>query len=56
MLGWNLPQEHQGLVHPHWRNYEAPPYFAHLLLAVLYFILMVVSAFGNGLVIWVFST
>jgi hypothetical protein len=56
MLGWNLPPEHQELLHPHWRTFDAPPYFAHLLLALVYFILMVVSLLGNGLVIWVFST
>jgi hypothetical protein len=56
MLGWNLPREHMGLLHPHWQKFEAPPFFAHLLLAVVYFALMMVSALGNGLVIYVFST
>uniref|UniRef100_A0A336LM83 CSON004889 protein n=1 Tax=Culicoides sonorensis TaxID=179676 RepID=A0A336LM83_CULSO len=56
LLGWNLPAEEQDLVHPHWRQFEAPPYFAHLLLALLYFILMICSTVGNGLVLWIFST
>lgn len=56
LLGWNLPMEEQELVHAHWRQFEAPPYFAHLLLALLYFILMVCSTTGNGLVLWIFGS
>ncbi|XP_063698456.1 opsin-3-like [Culicoides brevitarsis] len=56
LLGWNLPVEEQELVHAHWRQFEAPPYYAHLLLALLYFILMVCSTTGNGLVLWIFSS
>uniref|UniRef100_A0A336LIH5 CSON004890 protein n=1 Tax=Culicoides sonorensis TaxID=179676 RepID=A0A336LIH5_CULSO len=56
LLGWNLPPEEQHLVHPHWKGYQAPPFYMHLLLALIYFILMVTSTIGNGLVIWIFST
>lgn len=56
MLGWNLPIDELDLVHPHWRQFEAPPYFMHLLLALFYFILMVVSMIGNGMVLWIFTT
>ncbi|CAD7086067.1 unnamed protein product [Hermetia illucens] len=56
VLGWNLPSEHLHLVHPHWRGYPAPPFFYHLLLVLIYFALMVTSAFGNGIVIYIFTT
>lgn len=56
VLGWNLPAEEQDLVHPHWRQFESPPYFMHLLLALIYFSLMIVSTSGNGLVLWIFGS
>lgn len=56
MLGWNLPPEEQALVHEHWRVFPAPPYHMHLLLAMIYFVLMIVSCIGNGIVVWIFST
>lgn len=55
-LGWNLPPEDLHMVHPHWQQYESPPFYYHLLLAIVYFALMVVSLLGNGIVIWLFST
>lgn len=55
-LGYNLPLEEMFLVHPHWLEYQAPPYFLHILLAMIYIILMVTSITGNGIVIWIFST
>ncbi|XP_058819991.1 opsin-3-like [Topomyia yanbarensis] len=56
MLGWNLPPEHQHLVHEHWKVYPAPPYHMHLLLGMIYFVLMNMSLVGNGIVVWIFST
>lgn len=56
LLGWNLPVEEQHLVHEHWRNFPAPPYYMHLMLAMIYFILMNTSIIGNGIVVWIFST
>lgn len=56
LLGWNLSPAEIDLVHPYWSQFEAPPYFAHLLLALIYFILMICSFTGNGLVLWIFST
>lgn len=56
LLGWNLEKEELGLLHPHWQSFQAPPFYYHLLLAILYFFLMVASAVGNGIVIWIFST
>lgn len=56
MLGWNLPPEQQHLVHAHWKDFPAPPYYMHLLLAMIYFFLMNVSLIGNGIVVWIFTT
>lgn len=56
MLGWNLPDDAMFLVHEHWRGYPAPPFYAHLLLGLIYFSLMVMSCVGNGIVVWIFST
>ncbi|XP_077297014.1 opsin-3-like [Arctopsyche grandis] len=56
ILGWNFPPEHQELVHPHWRNYEAPSKYWHFGLALIYLMLMTMSMTGNGIVIWIFST
>lgn len=56
MLGWNLEEDELGLLHPHWQAYEAPPFYYHLLLGIIYFFLMCTSALGNGIVIWIFTT
>jgi len=56
LLGWNLDQEDLVLLHPHWQRFEAPPFYYHLLLGIIYFFLMVASSIGNGIVIWIFST
>lgn len=56
LLGWNLDADDLGLLHPHWQTYEAPSVYYHLILGVIYFFLMVSSAFGNGIVIWIFTT
>jgi hypothetical protein len=56
LLGWNLPVEDIDLLHPHWQQFEAPPFYYHLLLAIIYFFLMITSTLGNGIVIWIFST
>ncbi|XP_055590752.1 opsin-3-like [Uranotaenia lowii] len=56
LLGWNLPQEQQHLVHEHWRDFPAPPYYMHLMLAMIYFVLMNMSLVGNGIVLWIFTT
>lgn len=55
-LGWNLPPEDKDLLIPHWQQFEAVPLYYHLLLALIYFILMLVSSLGNGIVVWIFST
>jgi r-opsin len=56
LLGWNLPPEDLGLLHPHWQQFEAPPFYYHLLLGLIYFCLMITSTVGNGIVVWIFST
>ncbi|XP_038216352.1 opsin-3-like [Zerene cesonia] len=56
MLGWNIPPEHQDLVHEHWRQFPAVDKSSHYLLALIYAILMIFSVTGNGLVIWIFGT
>ncbi|XP_038216351.1 opsin-3-like [Zerene cesonia] len=56
MLGWNIPAEHQHLVHEHWRQFPDVDKSSHYLLALIYTILTISSVTGNGLVIWIFST
>ncbi|XP_033210608.1 opsin, blue-sensitive-like [Belonocnema kinseyi] len=56
LLGWNIPPEHLEMVHPHWRGFLAPAKYWHISLAIIYFMLMVLSAVGNGCVIWIFTT
>ncbi|XP_066595261.1 opsin, blue-sensitive [Prorops nasuta] len=56
LLGWNFPPDHSDLVHPHWRGYLAPGKYWHMGLALVYFMLMVLSLVGNGCVVWIFTT
>lgn len=56
MLGWNIPVEHQDLVHDHWRTFPAVSKFWHYGMALIYAALMITSLIGNGIVIWIFST
>lgn len=56
LLGWNIPSEHSELLHPHWRGFLAPGKYWHIGLALVYFMLMILSAVGNGCVVWIFTT
>lgn len=56
LLGWNIPPEHSELVHPHWRGFIAPAKYWHISMALVYFMLLVLSLVGNCCVIWIFST
>ncbi|XP_012271890.1 opsin, blue-sensitive [Orussus abietinus] len=56
LLGWNVPPEHLELVHPHWRGFLAPGKYWHIGLALIYFMLLVLSFVGNGCVVWIFTT
>ncbi|XP_014613625.1 PREDICTED: opsin, blue-sensitive-like [Polistes canadensis] len=55
-LGWNVPPEHMGLVHVHWRAYLAPGKYWHIGISLIYFMLFVMSVVGNGCVVWIFTT
>ncbi|XP_017884555.1 opsin, blue-sensitive [Ceratina calcarata] len=55
-LGWNVPPEYSELVHPHWRGFIAPGKYWHIGVALIYFILLVMSLVGNCCVVWIFST
>lgn len=55
-LGWNVPPEHSDLVHPHWRGFIAPGKYWHMGMALVYFMLLVLSVVGNSCVVWIFST
>ncbi|KAE8736982.1 Short wavelentgh sensitive B opsin [Frankliniella occidentalis] len=55
-LGSNFPPEHMGMVHEHWRQYEALSIYWHLGLAMVYTFLMFTSLIGNGLVGYAFLT
>nr|BAM95291.1 B-sensitive opsin [Leptidea amurensis] len=56
MLGWNVPAEHQDMVHDHWRNFPDVSKYWHYCLALIYTMLCVLSISGNGIVVWIFST
>ncbi|XP_013140256.1 PREDICTED: opsin-3 [Papilio polytes] len=56
MMGWNIPEEHQAMVHAHWRSFPSVSKYYHFILALIYTMLMVTSLIGNGIVIWIFST
>nr|BAO03865.1 blue opsin [Nephotettix cincticeps] len=56
MLGWNIPPEHAGLVHPHWKQFTAPDLSSHFMLAAIYTMLIITSVLGNCIVIYLFSS
>ncbi|XP_054288542.1 opsin-3-like [Macrosteles quadrilineatus] len=56
MLGWNIPPEHAGLVHPHWKQFLAPDLSSHFMLAAIYSMLMIMNTSGNFIVIYLFFT
>lgn len=55
-LGWNIPVESLHMIHPYWRGFRAPPAYHHALFFIVYLALFTFSIFGNGMVIWIFST
>ncbi|KAH8282862.1 hypothetical protein KR054_010378 [Drosophila jambulina] len=55
-MGHGYPAEYQHLVHAHWRGFREAPIYYHAGFYIAYFVLMLSSIFGNGLVIWIFST
>lgn len=55
-LGWNVPIESLHMIHPYWRGFRAPPTYHHALFFIVYLALFSFSIFGNGMVVWIFST
>nr|QCC70517.1 blue opsin [Matsumurasca onukii] len=56
MLGWNIPPEHGSLVHPHWKQFQAPDMGTHFMFAAIYGMLMIMSVLGNFIVIYLYFT
>ncbi|XP_037821626.1 opsin Rh5 [Lucilia sericata] len=55
-LGWNYPMEYQHLVHQHWRSFPVPEIYYQAFLFIAFIAMLFCSLFGNGLVLWLFST
>ncbi|KAH8249232.1 hypothetical protein KR032_007472 [Drosophila birchii] len=55
-MGHGYPAEYQHLVHAHWRGFREAPIYYHAGFYIAFVVLMLSSIFGNGLVIWIFST
>nr|WCQ76387.1 ultraviolet sensitive opsin 2 [Agrilus zanthoxylumi] len=56
LLGWNIPASELGHIPEHWLKFPEPEASIHFLLGLLYVALFFMSTFGNGLVLWIFST
>ncbi|CAH0381522.1 unnamed protein product [Bemisia tabaci] len=56
MLGWNVKPEDLHQIPEHWFKYPEPDPLQNYMLGLLYVLFTFVSLFGNGLVIWIFST
>ncbi|KAH8390897.1 hypothetical protein KR215_001447 [Drosophila sulfurigaster] len=55
-LGHDYPAEFQHMVHAHWRGFRTPPIYHRAGIYIAFCVLMTLNIFGNGLVIWIFST
>ncbi|EDW11517.1 opsin Rh5 [Drosophila mojavensis] len=55
-LGHDYPAEYQHMVHAHWRGFRQPPIYYRAGIYIAFCVLMFLNIFGNGLVIWIFST
>lgn len=55
-LGQDYPLEFQHMIHAHWRGFRAPPIYYQAGIYIGFCALMCLNIFGNGLVIWIFST
>ncbi|XP_073821216.1 opsin Rh5-like [Musca autumnalis] len=55
-LGWHYPMEYQHLIHEHWRSFPAPQIYYQAFLFMAFVAMLLCSLFGNGLVLWIFST
>lgn len=55
-LGHDYPAEFQHMIHNHWRGFRTPPIYHRAGIYIAFCALMFLNLFGNGLVIWIFST
>jgi len=55
-MGHGYPVEYQHLVHTHWRGFREAPIYYHAGFYMAFVVMMLLNLFGNGLVIWIFST
>lgn len=55
-LGQDYPAEFQHMILPHWRGFRSPPIYHRAGIYIAFCALMFLNLFGNGLVIWIFST
>nr|ANN11831.1 ultraviolet wavelength sensitive opsin 2 [Chrysobothris lateralis]APY20575.1 ultraviolet sensitive opsin 2 [Chrysobothris lateralis] len=56
LLAWNVPAAEIVHIPEHWLKYPEPEASWHFLLGLLYIGFFIMSIFGNGLVLWIFST
>nr|ANN11843.1 ultraviolet wavelength sensitive opsin 2 [Steraspis amplipennis]APY20666.1 ultraviolet sensitive opsin 2 [Steraspis amplipennis] len=56
LLAWNVPASDLVHIPEHWLQYPEPEASLHFLLGLLYTGFFLMSTFGNGLVLWIFSS
>nr|WCQ76389.1 ultraviolet sensitive opsin 2 [Capnodis tenebrionis] len=56
LLAWDVPAAELVHIPEHWLKYPEPEASLHFLLGLLYIGFFLMSCFGNGLVLWIFST
>nr|QWV42703.1 ultraviolet sensitive opsin 1 [Calopteron sp. CRS 2021] len=56
LLGWNIPITDLIHIPTHWLGFQEPEASIHYLLGLLYIFIWLMGSFGNGLVMWIFST
>nr|APY20682.1 ultraviolet sensitive opsin 1 [Xenos vesparum] len=56
LIGWNLTPEELEHIPEHWLSFPEPAASIHYILGLIYIGFFFASIFGNGLVLWIFST
>ncbi|XP_059469982.1 opsin, ultraviolet-sensitive-like [Neocloeon triangulifer] len=56
MLGWDVPVNNIDEIPKHWLSFPVVDTYLHYGIAIIYVFLMIMSLFGNGMVIWIFIT
>nr|APY20670.1 ultraviolet sensitive opsin [Stylops melittae] len=56
LIGWNLSPEELEHIPEHWLSFPEPEASIHYLLGLIYIGFFLAAIFGNGLVLWIFST